>query len=168
MEHERLTFALQIFTAARGQGWFQKSDVFALLLINIKPNARSEVQLGPFITICDCMPNAHSWFRECDFLLNNDRDSQISPARKQCSTLFSTLSPLVDLRSAYPLSVAPNSLELSKQDWLLVRPEQHVAPKASAPTGHLHLIQSNLQFCSFACTLLSSSFFFMFLLFSLS
>lgn len=157
MEHRGPTFALLICTAwgaLKARGDFRSQMCLHYCGINVKPYARGPIK--SFITICDRMQNGHSWFRKHDFFLNNDQESQINSAHKQCSTLQPMLFPLVDLRSAYPFSLAPNSLELSKQDWLLVQPEQHVTQKPAHPQDTC--ISSN-PICSFVHSPAHSSLF---------
>lgn len=78
--------------------------------------------------------------------INNDQESEVNSAHKQCSILSLMLLPLGDLRSAYPFSPAPYSLDLRKHDWLLVQPEQHVTQKPARPQDTC--ISSN-PICSF-------------------
>lgn len=127
MEHGEITFALCISTAQgalKGRGDLRSQVCLRYCGIH-EPICMARGPIKSFITICGCMRNGHGWFRKYDFLLNNDQGSEVSTAHKQSSTLSQMLFPLVDLRYAYPFFPAPNSLELRKQDWLLVQHEQH-------------------------------------------
>lgn len=111
---------------------------------NIKPYAWQEVQLNPSLQYVTAFAGTADW-ESVTFFPDNNKESEVNSAHKQCSTLSLTLLPLGDLRSAYPFSPAPNSLELWKHDWLLVQPE-HVTEKPAHPQDTC--ISSN-PICSF-------------------
>lgn len=163
MEHRGLTFALCISTSRgelKGRGDLRSHVCLHYCNINIKLHACNKDQLSHSLqwwwwkwwNSRIGRANSERMFS----VLNNNQQSEVNSVHKQCSTLSPVLVPLVDLRPAYPVSPAPNGLDLRNHDWLLVQPEQHVTQKATHPQGTC--ISSN-PICSFVLQPAHSSLF---------
>ena len=153
MEHRGLTFVLFIGTAQgvlKGRGYF--SSQMNNCAVNINLCACQGVHLGASLLYVPACKT------KCGSARYNDKESDVNTACKQNSLLFPVLFSLVDLRSAYPLSLLPNGQELRKQIRLLVHPKQQVTQNPRNTHSQDTCISSNLQFCCLASSLLSFSF----------